>query len=321
MKKALVILFGIIFLTGMSAWASDMVIQSKTQSFSDKDNKIKVEGDVHVSVDDVNVVGDNADVTVKDNKLDTATFYNKPYAYQIQGNKKKEVKANILRASLINKTIRAEGETQTTVFDGKEPTVIITADTQEYDTRAHVMTATGGVIIHYKDIDSYSNKAVIKTGEKGDLKRIELIGNAKIKDSKNNATSDHFIYDTSTNEMLSIGHAVSNARLDDGSKLRLVSSFQQFNSKSNTFMGSGNVKIWFQDYFAQGPKVTCFPDKASKKPNDIYFSGRSNITQGPKTIYADKIKITLKPKNFFATGNVKTVIKNIGNTKETTDLF
>ena len=26
----------------MSAWASDMVIQSKTQSFSDKDNKIKV---------------------------------------------------------------------------------------------------------------------------------------------------------------------------------------------------------------------------------------------------------------------------------------
>src|SRR5574344_1800933 len=175
MKKALVILFGIIFFTGMAAMASDLVIESKTQTYSEKDNKVKVEGDVHVTVDDVNVVGDKADVSVtKDNKLDTATFYDKPYAYQVQGNKKREVKANILKASLINKTIRAEGETQTTSFEGKEPTVIITADVQEYDTRAHIMTATGSVIIHYKDIDSYSDKAVIITGGKGDLQRIDL---------------------------------------------------------------------------------------------------------------------------------------------------
>ena len=53
-------------------------------------------------------------------------------------------------------------------------------------------------------------------------------------------------------------------------------------------MGSGDVKVWFKDYFAQGPKITCYPDKASKKPNDIYFSGRSNIAQGPKIIYANK---------------------------------
>src|SRR5574344_622140 len=322
MKKALVILFGIIFFTGMATMASDLVIESKTQTYSEKDNKVKVEGDVHVTVDDVNVVGDKADVTVnKDNKLDTATFYEKPYAFQIQGNKKREVKANILRASLINKTIKAEGETQTTVFEGKDPTVIITADVQEYDTKTHVMTATGGVIIKYKDLNTYSNKAVIRTGGKGELQRIDLIGDARLKKGKDSSTAGHFIYDTNSQEMIAIGNVTSSASMDDDSKLKLQSEYQQFNTSTNTFMGSGHVKIWFKDYFAQGPKVTCCPDKATKKPNEIYFTGRSNITQGMKTIYADRIKMTLKPKSFYSDGNVKTIIRNIGNSKETTDMF
>ncbi len=32
------------------------------------------------------------------------------------------------------------------------------------------------------------------------------------------------------------------------------------------------------------------------QPNEIYFTGRSSITQDIKTIFADKIKIVLKPK-------------------------
>ncbi len=136
MKKILIILILISLFFSASVLAEDLIIQSKTQSYSEKDNKIKAEGDVQVSVGDAKVIGDKADVTVtKDNKLDTATFYDKPYAFEIKGNKKREVKANILRVSLINKVIKAEGMTQSTVFDGKEPIVIITADSQEYDTK------------------------------------------------------------------------------------------------------------------------------------------------------------------------------------------
>ena len=87
-KKLLTILTVITLLIGLSAMASDLVIQSKTQSFSEKDNKIKFDGDVQVSIDDLKVVGDKADVDVnKDQKLDTATFYDKPYAYEIKSNK------------------------------------------------------------------------------------------------------------------------------------------------------------------------------------------------------------------------------------------
>lgn len=317
MKRILTLLTIITLLSGLSVMAADLVIQSKTQTYSEKDNKIKAEGDVQVSIGDAKVLGDKADVTVtKDNKLDTATFYDKPYAYEIKGNKKREVKANILKVSLINKVIKAQGATQTTVFDGQEPIVIITADEQEYDTKSHFMKANGSVIIHYKEIETFSNRAVIRTNDKGDLQRIDLIGAARIKQDKHLGLADHFIYSPETDELIAMGHTTSNAILDDGSKLVLKANYQEYNKSSNTFLGSGAVKIWFKDYFAQGPKVTFYPDAKTKKPNEIYFTGRSSITQDLKTIYADKIKIVLKPKNFYAEGNTKTVIKDVNKAQD-----
>lgn len=305
---------------GISAIAADLVIESKTQTFSEKDNKIKAEGDVQVSINDVKVLGDKADITVtKDNKLDIATFYDKPYAYEIKGNKKREVKANILKVSLINKIITAEGATQTTVLDGKEPIVIITADNQEYDTKTNLMKASGSVIIHYKELETFSDRAIIKTDQKGDLQRLDLIGSARLKQKKDSAAADHFIYSPIMEELISIGNTTSNATLDDGSKLTLKADYQQYDQKTNTFLGSGKVKIWFQDYYAQGPKVTFYPNKETNKPNEIYFSGRSSITQGTKTIFADKIKIILKPKNFYAEGNTKTIIKDVGSAQGNKD--
>jgi len=314
MKKILTILLLTTLFAGLSAFASDLVIESKTQTYSEKDNKIKFQGDVKVSIDDVNVVGDTADVNVtKDNKLETATFYDKPYAFQMKNNKKREVKANILKVSLITKVIKAEGSTQLTVLDGKVPIVIITADNQEYDTKANVMKANGGVIIRYKELETYSDHAIIKTDKSGDLKRLDLIGSARIKQENNIANADHFIYNTVTEELISIGNTVSNATLDDGSKVLLKSDYQQYDKKSNTFLGSGDVRIWYKDYYAQGPKVTFYPDKKTGKPNEIYFTGRSSITQDVKTIHADKLKMVLKPKNFFAEGNTKTVIRDVGS--------
>jgi len=316
-KKILTILTIITLLAGLSAIAADLVIESKTQTYSEKDNKIKFAGDVKVSIDDVNVIGDKADVDVtKDNKLDMATFYDKPYAYQTKSNKKREVKANILKVSLINKVIKAEGDTQLTVLDGKVPIVIITADNQEYDTKSNIMKANGGVIIHYKELETYSDHAIIKTDKKGDLKRLDLIGSARLKQQNNLANADHFIYNTVTEELISIGHTSSNATLDDGSKVLLKSDYQQYDKKSNTFLGSGDVRIWYKDYYAEGPKVTFYPNKKTNKPNEIYFSGRSSITQDVKTIHADKIKMVLKPKNFYAEGNTKTVIRDVGSIDE-----
>ncbi len=314
MKKLLSLFLLLASLTGLSVYATDLVIESKNQSYNEADNKIKFNGDVKVTVDDLKVVGQNADVSVtNDSKLDTATFYDKPYAFEIKKNKKREVKANILKVSLIDKTVTAEGDTQSIVFEGKKPIVVINANTQEYNTTTGVMTATGAVTMLYKEIETFSNQAQITTDKNGDLKRLVLVGNARVKQGKNESTADRFVYEASTGNLTAYGNTTSSALMDDGSKLVLKSSYQEYNQKRSIFNASGNVRIWYQDYYAAGPKVSLYPGAGTNKPNEAYFTGRSSISQGVRTIYADRIKMTMKPKSFNAEGNTRTVIKNIGS--------
>jgi len=314
MKKFLTVFVSALILTGMTVQASDLIIESKNQTFTESENKIKFNGNVKVTVDDLKVVGDSADVNVTgDQKLDTATFYDKPYAFEIKKNKKREVKANILKVSLITKIIRAEGDTQSIVFEGKKPIVVINANVQEYDTKTGVMTATGAVTMLYKEIETFSNAAEITTDKNGDLKRLVLTGNARVKQENNESFADKFVYEAASGNLMAYGNTTSNATMDDGSKLVLKSSYQEYNQKRSIFNASGNVRIWYQDYYAVGPKVTLYPSAGSTKPNEARFNGRSSITQGVRTIFADRIKMTMKPKSFNAEGNTRTVIKNIGS--------
>lgn len=313
MKKLLISIAVVMFSLGLIVQASDLIIESKSQTFSEADNKIKFKGDVKVSVDDLKVVGDSADVNMTDKQgLDTATFYDKPYAYEVKKNKKREVKANILKVSLITKIVRAEGDTQSVVFDGKTPIVVINSDVQEYDTKTGTMTATGNVTMKYKELETYSKKAIIKTDKNGDLKTLELIGNGRIKQKANDSFADRFFYNSASKVLLATGNTTSNYIGDDGKKLTLKSNVQEFTQDKNTFSASGNVRVWYDDYFANGPKINVYPNKDGK-PNDVYFVGRSSISQGVRTIYADKIKMRLNPKDFQAEGNTRTVIKNIGS--------
>ena len=75
MKKILTAIVSVLLFAGIAVQASDLVIESKTQTFNEADSKIKFNGDVKVTVDDLKVVGERADVNVtKEQKLDTATF-------------------------------------------------------------------------------------------------------------------------------------------------------------------------------------------------------------------------------------------------------
>lgn len=302
------------FTLGLGVFASDLVIESKTQTFNENENKIKFDGDVKVTIDDMKIVGDSADVDMNgEQQLDTATFYDKPYAYEVKKNKKREVKANILKVSLITKIVRAEGDTQSIIFDGKTPIAVINADVQEYDTKTGIMTATGAVTIHYKELETFSNKAKVKTDKNGDMQNIELIGNARIKEKSNESYADRFVYTASTDVLTAHGNTTSKSVNDDGNTFTLKANYQEYAKAKGVFNASGNVQVWYQDYYAKGPKVTVYPSKSTGKPNDIYMNGRSSITQGVRTIYADKIKMTIEPKDFKAEGNTRTVIKNIGS--------
>ena len=310
MKRILII--SLLILSSIAVFASDLVIESKTQTYADKERKIKLDGGVKVKMNDLTVISPRADVSVRrNNKLDTATFYDQPYAFEINTNKKREVKANILKVSLINKIVRAEGDTQSIITQGNTPIAIINADEQEYDTKSNIMVAQGRVGIKYKDIDTISDKAIIITDDKGGLKKIDLIGNATVKQDRNISEGEHFIYNPTTEDMNVSGNTKTIAYTDDGKKLTIHSDYQQYNKTQNSYIGTGHVKIWFDDYFAQGPKVSVFPDLETNKMNEIYFVGRSKIVQTDRDIIADKIRITLEPKDFQAEGNVRTIIHNV----------
>ena len=240
MKKILIVLTAALLVTGIAVSASDLVIESKSQTYAESESKIKFEGDVNVAIDDLRVVGDKADVNVtQDQQLDTATFYDKPYAYEVKKNKKREVKANILKVSLITKVIKAEGDTQSVVFDGKTPIVVINADTQEYDTNTGVMEADGTVTIKYKEIETYSNHATIKTDKNGDLKNITLTGNARVKEQNNESFADKFVYDPVTEILTATGNTTSKATMEGGDKLVLKSVYQEYNKRKNIYNASG----------------------------------------------------------------------------------
>ena len=72
MKKLLISIAVVMFSLGLIVQASDLIIESKSQTFTEADNKIKFKGDVKVSVDDLKVVGDSADVNMTDKNGKTA---------------------------------------------------------------------------------------------------------------------------------------------------------------------------------------------------------------------------------------------------------
>ncbi len=315
MKKWLITIC-IVFCGALFAQCADLTIQSDKQSFSGNENKGKFTGNVHVQIDDIHVKSPYAEATLdpKAGQLDEATFFNKPYAYQLRGGKKSEIKSNILKVSLLRKVITAEGDTQTIVTTLKKPTVIITADEQQYNTQTKIMTANGGTIINYDDIKTYSNQAVARLNNNSDLEQMELIGNAKITQGTNTLMAEKFIYNTSTEIAISEGNAYTDITSEKGDRIQVWSKYQQFDKKNNVLMASGNVRIHYKDYIAVGPKASVYPDKTGKL-NEVIFTGRAKITEQARSIEADKIIMYMNPKDFYAEGHVITSIRNLNDTQ------
>lgn len=316
--KSLLIISAILLGFAGIAIAADLSIESDKQTFKMEDNKATFDGNVKVKLDDMTAKSARAEVFIdpKTKQLTDAVMYDKPYVVQVKEDKTNEIKANILKMSLLHKRILGEGNTQTTVTPtgALKPTVIITADTQSYDTNTKVLTAHGGVIIYYKDVETFSDSAVANLNKDGDLQKITLIGHGRLKQKDSVITADKFIYDAVKEIAYGLGNAHSDVDMD-GTRINVWSDRQEYYKASNIIQASGKVHVIYKDYDARGPKATVYPDKKTNKPNEIIFIGRSTIVEQMRSIEADRIKMFIDPKNFFAEGNVKTVIRNVQNKK------
>lgn len=311
--KKLILLIGILFCFIGTCYAANLSIESNKQSFSDQQNKILLDGNVKVKMDDINVSSPRAEVDLDPDtkKIMNVSFLDNAYSYQVKGNKKQEIKANIIKMSLLNKVLTAEGNAQSSVTEKNKPLIVVTADKQEYNNNNYVMKASGAVIVYYKDVETFSNTAVVDLTKKNDIKRIQLIGNSVIKQKHNVIKAQRFSYDAIREEAIGTGDVFTDVNMEDGTMIKVWSNYQMYDKKENVLVASGNAIIKYKEYTATGPKASVFPDRKTNKLNEVVFLGRSRIEEAGKTIDADRIRMTLHPKDFAAEGNVKTVIPNV----------
>ncbi len=311
MKKIILFIAAIILTYQTAVFADNIIIEAKRQEIKADQNKGYFNGDVKVKVGDITVQSPRAELNLdpKTKKPSLAIFYDNPYAFQNKDNKKHEIKARIIKVSLIKKSVLAEGNAQSIMLKDRQPVITINADVQQYDTTTKLMRAKGAVIVHYNDVETFSDYASAIIEKEGTVKNLKLEKNVVIKEGVNVLKGDKFEYVAPKEEYYLTGNAVSDLTFEDGTKLLVKSKYQQYNRLNNNIIAGGNVRVNFKDYFAQGPKAQLFIDPKTQKPKQVVFTGRSKITQNGSTVEADRIKMNMEPKEFFADGNVKTSIE------------
>ena len=305
----------IMFITSGICYAASLTVESDKQEFKDSDKKIYLEGNVKVKTGDVNVLSPRAVVEVdpKNNKVNKVEFKENAYSYQLKDGKKHEIKAQILEMSLLNKVLSAKGNTISSITEKDRPVVIVTADRQEYNKATNTMKAFGNVNIIYKDLETFSSEAYVNLTDKNDVKQIDLVGTAKLKQGKSRINANKLTYNNILEEAVARGSVYTDIITEDNKRIEVWSDYQSYDKKANVVSASGSTKIKYEDYLATGPKVNVYADKTTKKLNEAVFVGRSKIETKGRTIEADRITITMNPKDFKAEGNVKSIIPNIGN--------
>jgi lipopolysaccharide export system protein LptA len=90
--------------------ADNIIIEANKQKYNEKDNMTHFEGNVKVTTKDMEVKGPKAIMKIgANNKPEYALFTNNPIATKNTPTSKSKIKANIMRLSLIDNTVKAEG--------------------------------------------------------------------------------------------------------------------------------------------------------------------------------------------------------------------
>jgi len=296
--------------------ADNVVIEADKQSYNEKENMTHFEGNVKVSSKDITIKGPKALMKINSgNKPEYAVFYNNPVATKVTATSRSQIKANIMRLSLLDNLVKAEGNADMEISEDKATAISMKSNTQDFDMVNNVIIARGNVEIKYKDLNTRSSEARISVDKSGKPQKVELQGSARLVQGKNIVNADNFIYNPVTDEIIANGNTHSVTLLDDLTQVAVWANIQEYNKANGSLMTSGNVKIDYKGYVAFGPKATLIKDSRSPKPNRIVFLGRSRIREGTREVEANRIEITLNPKNFSAEGNVKTKFTQIQSYK------
>lgn len=290
-------------------------ISADKQSYNLDKKKYLLSGKVSVAYQDMLITGTKAEMEMDAaGKPQVAHFTARPLFTRTKPNVGKDtVLGDVINVWLGDDRYGAQGNVESHITTVAADPFTIRSDVQEFDNRNKVVSASGNVHVDYQGSQAQSSIANVRMKDDGKADRVIFSGGARLKKDNGDIAGDKITVMVDSGNLIAEHNVKTNVDLQgkakpgDPQKVIINSDYQQYDKSSDTMLASGNVKIFYGDYIATGPKAT-FKLK-NQDLDKIFLTGRPTIIENGRTITADKITITTNPKNFDAVGNVKVNFK------------
>ena len=191
----------------LAVLAETITIDANKQSYDIENNMVKFEGNVNVKTQDIVARSPKASVTMNENgQPSEAVLLNGATITKNSGKNQSEIKAQIIRLSLFNNKAIAEGGVRSTIKENSKPVALITSNSQEFDMKTNVMKAIGNVKIKYEGVEAFSNAANLQVDQGGEVKTVQLLGNAKVIRDNSVVQAKNFVFNPKTKEIVAMGN-------------------------------------------------------------------------------------------------------------------
>lgn len=306
-KLSLLVFFTLILLVlAPVVKANTVTIEADKQNFEVQTNKAHFNGNVKVNYDNIIITSPAAILTSDETgEPEMAVFSDGANALMKNNGSSDDVKADQITLMLASNTMIAQGNSFSNFKKGTPNAVTIKADSQEFNSVTNEIKAIGAVVIHYKDMVITGSNATLINDASGKPGKAKVSGHARVVRGSNTITAGNIIMELNSNNFNASGGVNTVATLKDAGRVSMTSNHQMYDKAGNIIIGTGNVRVVYQDYVATGPKATLYlgEGNALKK---IIFTGRSQIKEAARKVTADVINVSINPKNFTAEGHVKT---------------
>lgn len=288
--------------------ASTITIEADKQSFQIKDNTALFNGNVRVSYDNFKINSPKAVLSSNSKgEPDKAIFSEGVSVYRNNKNNNDSLNSDSLILFMASNNLIAEGKTVSHFKKNTPNAVTIRAHRQEFNSKTNEVSASGSVVINLKDMILSGGSANLQTTADGKPSKAIFSNSARVVKGDSTITAGTISIELSSNNITASGGVNTVTNLKETGKVSMRSNTQTYTKSTNELIGSGNVTIEYQDYKASGHKATLYlsPDNSLQK---IVFIGRSQIKDSLRKVTADKIVVSVNPKNFTAEGNVRTQV-------------
>lgn len=296
------------FLWCPNSYAEDFEIKHADLLEADK-NKINIKGNIIINYKEATIkASDGVIETSNEGNPDTAIFFNRP-VIQL---KDRYLEADKITVHIKDKKIIAEGNSNSSLVDKKNNTIMISSDYQELLWSGEGANAKGNIQTSYQETLVTSEECKIIYKNKKPNQAVFLGSTkekAKLEQPTNKILAKEIQFDIATNNILANGD-VDITIWPDQKTPKEEQDTISFNSgnllidqKSGLTIAKSDknlVKVSYQETKGESQEALLIKNKDTGKPEKIIFKGKANVTQPDKQLSSEEIVFDFKDKKLIS---------------------